>query len=50
MGLIVTDGVDFFSEEKRDAGHEVQWLADGVPAFRLVNTAVMAATASKSRL
>ena len=38
MGLIVTDGADFFSEEKRDAGHEVEWLADGVPAFRLVNT------------
>jgi glucoamylase len=38
MGLIVTDGADFFSEEKRDAGHEVEWLADGVPAFRLANT------------
>ncbi len=38
MGLIVTDGADFFSEEKRDADSEVQWLADGVPAFRLVNT------------
>ena len=38
MGLIVTDGADFFSEEKRDAGSEVHWLADGVPAFRLVNT------------
>ena len=38
MGMIVTDGADFFSEEKRDAGHKVEWLADGVPAFRLVNT------------
>jgi glucoamylase len=38
MGLIVTDGADFFSEEKRDAESEVQWLADGVPAFHLVNT------------
>ena len=38
MGLIVTDGADFFSEEKRDADSKVQWLADGVPAFRLVNT------------
>jgi glucoamylase len=38
MGLIVTDGKDFFSEEKRDTVHEVEWLADGVPAFRLVNT------------
>lgn len=38
MGLIVTDGAEFFSEEKRHAGHTVEWLADGVPAFRLVNT------------
>ena len=37
-GMIVTNGADFFSEEKRDARHEVQWLADGVPGFRLVNT------------
>ncbi len=38
MGLIVTDGADFFSEEKRDADSEIQWLAEGVPAFRFVNT------------
>jgi len=38
MGMIVTDGQDFFSEEKRDADSKVQWLADGVPAFHLVNT------------
>jgi len=38
MGLIVTDGARFFSEEKRDAGNAVEWLADGVPGFRLVNT------------
>jgi glucoamylase len=38
MGMIVTDGVDFFSEEKRDADSQIHWLADGVPAFRLVNT------------
>jgi len=37
MGLIVTDGKDFFSEEKRDAEQKLKWLADGVPAFRLVN-------------
>ncbi len=35
IGLIVTDGVDFFSEEKRDAGNEVEWLADGVPGWPL---------------
>jgi glucoamylase len=38
MGLIVTDGREFFSEEKRATRHEVAWLADGIPAFRLVNT------------
>jgi len=38
MGLIVTDGKDFFSEEKCDADHEVEWMVDGVPVFRLVNT------------
>jgi glucoamylase len=38
MGLIVTDGVDLFSEEKRAADSVVSWLAEGVPAFQLVNT------------
>ncbi len=38
LGLIVTDGQDFFSEEKRHAEHEVSYLAEGVPAYRLVNT------------
>lgn len=38
MGLVVTNGIDFFSEEKRDTGSTVQWLAEGVPGFRLVNT------------
>jgi glucoamylase len=38
LGLIVTDGQDFFSEEKRHAEHEVAYLAEGVPAYQLVNT------------
>ncbi len=38
LGLIVTDGEDFFSEEKRDARSELRWAAAGVPAFHLVNT------------
>ena len=38
MGMIVTDGVDFFSEEKRDAEHEVAYLQAGVPAYKLTNT------------
>ena len=38
MGMIVTDGVDFFSEEKRDAEHEVAYLQAGVPAYKLTST------------
>jgi glucoamylase len=38
LGLLVTDGRDFFSEEKRDAQYQVDRLADGVPAYWLVNT------------
>jgi glucoamylase len=38
LGLIVTEGRDFFSEEKRHTQHQVGSLADGVPAYRLINT------------
>ncbi|GLH70188.1 glucan 1,4-alpha-glucosidase [Geothrix rubra] len=38
LGLIVTDGKGFLSEEKRHARHEITPFAEGVPAFRLVNT------------
>ena len=38
MGLIITDGRDFFSEEKRHTQHQVAHLAEGVPAYRLANT------------
>jgi glucoamylase len=38
MGLIVTDGRDFLSEEKRHTQHKVEYLAEGVPAYRLTNT------------
>ncbi|HWK43436.1 MAG TPA: glucan 1,4-alpha-glucosidase [Stellaceae bacterium] len=38
MGLIVTSGLDFLSEEKRDADHAVRYLAPGAPAFHLTNT------------
>jgi len=38
LGLIVTDGHDFFSEEKRQTDQQIAYLAEGVPAFRLVNT------------
>ncbi|HWT80767.1 MAG TPA: glycoside hydrolase family 15 protein, partial [Candidatus Methylomirabilis sp.] len=36
--MIVTDGMGFFSEEKRDASHQVSYLAPGVPAYHIVNT------------
>ena len=35
MELLVTDGTDFFSEEKRHTRHQVELLAPGVPAYRL---------------
>jgi glucoamylase len=38
MGLMVTDGSDFFSEEKRQTEPHIEALADGVPCFRLINT------------
>ncbi|MGE0130579.1 MAG: glucan 1,4-alpha-glucosidase [Blastocatellales bacterium] len=38
LGLIVTDGREFFSEEKRHTRHDVAYLAAGVPAYRLINT------------
>lgn len=38
MGLIVTDGRAFFSEEKRDADHDYETLGDGIPAYHLINT------------
>lgn len=38
LGLIVTDGNAFFSEEKRHTLSEVSSPDGGVPAFRLLNT------------
>jgi glucoamylase len=38
LGLIVTDGERYFSEEKRDALSAVSRAADGVPAYELVNS------------
>jgi glucoamylase len=37
LGMIVTDGVDFFSEEKRQTDQKIEYILDGVPAYRLVN-------------
>jgi glucoamylase len=38
FGLMVTDGVGFFAEEKRDTDSAIASLEDGVPAYELVNT------------
>ncbi|MEZ4656110.1 MAG: glucan 1,4-alpha-glucosidase [Caldilineaceae bacterium] len=40
LGLIVTDGHDYFAEEKRHAQSQVAFGATGVPAYRVVNTAL----------
>jgi glucoamylase len=40
FGLIVTNGTDYFAEEKRDTRSAVHQIAGGVPAFALVNTAI----------
>lgn len=42
MGLIVTDGVGYFSDEKRHCTFENIPVAPGVPAFELINTEVEA--------
>ena len=38
MGLLVTNGNDFFSEEKRHTRHDYSLISDGVLAHRLTNT------------
>ena len=40
LGLIVTSGTDFFSEEKRDTTSAVELLGSGVPGYRLTNSCV----------
>jgi glucoamylase len=37
LGFIVTNGIDYFSEEKRDAVSAIRAVSDGVPAFQLRN-------------
>jgi glucoamylase len=38
MGMLVTYGTDYFSDEKRATRHTIAQLAPGVPAFRVENT------------
>jgi glucoamylase len=37
LSLVVTDGRRFVSDERCDAEHGVEYLAEGVPAYRLIN-------------
>ncbi len=38
MGMIVTDGSSFFSEEKRHAQASTKFIEEAIPAYRIVNT------------
>ena len=49
VGLIVTDGHGFFSEEKRHARHEIRCPQAGVPAFRVISTCAQGGTGSRRR-
>ena len=40
LGLIVTDGQSFFSEEKRDTRSETTMVEPGIPAYHIRNTAL----------
>lgn len=50
LGLIVTGPDGYFSEEKRDAVHAIEPFEDGVPAYRLVNTATDGAYRIEKRI
>ena len=38
MGLLITDGKDFFSEEKRDTDHSIKMMKVGIPAYQVTNS------------
>ncbi len=38
MGLIVTDGKDFFSEEKTHTSHLIKTVAEGIPGYHVTNS------------
>ena len=38
LGLVITDGQRFFSEERADCDHEISWVHPGVPLYRVVNS------------
>ena len=46
MGFIVTNGRDFFSEEKRNCTFEIRPVESGIPAYDLTNTCMSGVTES----
>src|SRR5206468_4133053 len=38
MEFLVTDGENFFSEEKRDTQHRTRYIKPGIPLYQVVNT------------
>lgn len=38
MGFLISDGQNYFSEEKTDTDSDVTWFHSGVPGFKVVNT------------
>ena len=38
LSLIVTDGKEFFSEEKHHTTHHIKHISNGVPGYHLTNT------------
>jgi glucoamylase len=38
LGFLVTAAGGYFNEEKRDCLHSVEWIAAGIPAFRMINS------------
>ncbi|MDQ6903488.1 MAG: glycoside hydrolase family 15 protein [Bacteroidota bacterium] len=38
MELLITDGPDFFCEEKRDCEHDTKMMKPGIPAYTIINT------------
>lgn len=38
LGFVVTNGKDFFSDEKLHTNHKIDFVAEGVPAYKLTNT------------
>lgn len=40
MEFIVTDGENFFSEEKRNTHHRIKTIKPGVPLYQIINTCI----------